>query len=134
MKEIIIFALIGAFSGILGGMGMGGGTALIPLLTIFTSIHQKSAQGINLLSFIPMAVIALFLHFKNGLVRKKNLLWIIIPACISAVGGSVLCLFVSVNLLRRVFGGFLIGLSILQFFADKLPQSTKNKQKTEDKS
>ena len=68
MSEIVKFILIGLGSGVLGGMGMGGGTALIPLLTIFTSVHQKTAQAINLISFIPMAVVALFLHVKNGLV------------------------------------------------------------------
>ena len=125
MKEIIKFIVIGALSGVLGGMGMGGGTALIPLLTIFTSVHQKSAQAINLISFIPMAIITLFLHFKNGLVRKKNILYIIVPACLFAVLGSVFCVFVDAKILRRVFGGFLILLSFLQFFSDKLSKKSK---------
>ena len=134
MKEIIIFALIGAVSGVLGGMGMGGGTALIPLLTVFTNVHQKSAQAINLISFIPMAVVALILHFKNGLVRKKNLLWVIIPACLFAVLGSILCIFIDVKLLRRIFGGFLIALSFLQFFADKIASKSEKQRKTSNKN
>ena len=125
MSEIIKFILIGLGSGVLGGMGMGGGTALIPLLTIFTSVHQKTAQAINLISFIPMAVVALFLHVKNGLVRKKNLLLVIIPACLFAVLGSVICIFINATILRKIFGGFLIALSFLQFFADKLPKKSK---------
>ncbi|MGB9679340.1 MAG: sulfite exporter TauE/SafE family protein, partial [Thermoanaerobacteraceae bacterium] len=42
---------IGILSGIIGGMGLGGGTILIPALTIFAGIEQHLAQSINLLSF-----------------------------------------------------------------------------------
>jgi len=47
---IILSLLFGILSGVLGGLGMGGGTLLIPLLTIFLNFEQKLAQGINLLS------------------------------------------------------------------------------------
>ena len=125
LLKVLFFGLLG---GVLGGMGMGGGTALIPLLTIFTNITQKSAQAINLISFIPMAIVALFLHVKNGLVNKKVLPYFIIPSCVFAVLGSVVCIVVDVTILRRVFGGFLIALSVLQFFVDKLLIKIKNNQ------
>lgn len=129
MAEIIKYVLIGLAGGTLGGMGMGGGTVLIPLLSLFTSLHQKSSQAINLISFIPMACVALYLHFKNGLIKKQGLLLVIIPACLFAVGGSFLCMAIKVEVLKRVFGGFLIALSILQFFADKITAKTQKKQK-----
>ena len=106
---------------------MGGGTVLIPLLAIFTKVGQKASQAINLISFIPMAVVALYFHFKNGLVRKEGLLLIIIPACVFAVLGSVLLIFVNAELLKKIFGGFLIALAILQFFADKLGAKKRKK-------
>ena len=62
---LIVFGFI---SGILGGMGMGGGTLLIPLLN-FLDIEQQTIQAINLISFLPMACVALGLHFKNKLVK-----------------------------------------------------------------
>ena len=120
MWNYIKFVIIGLLGGLLGGMGMGGGTVLIPLLAIFTKVGQKASQAINLISFIPMAVVALYFHFKNRLVRKEGLLLIIIPACVFAVLGSVLLIFVNAELLKKIFGGFLIALAILQFFADKL--------------
>ncbi len=129
MSNVIKFIIIGLSGGLLGGMGMGGGTVLIPLLTIFTEVGQKASQAINLISFIPMAGVALYLHFKNGLVRKKDLLYVIIPACVFAVGGSVLCIFIQADILRRIFGGFLIALSFLQFFADKLASKNSNSSK-----
>ena len=125
MNDVIKYILIGLAGGTLGGMGMGGGTVLIPLLSLFTSLHQKSSQAINLISFIPMAVVALYLHYKNGLIKKQGLLLVIIPACLFAVGGSLLCIIIDVKVLRRVFGGFLIALSVLQFFADKITKKTQ---------
>ena len=56
--RIFWFVVAGLVSGVLGGMGMGGGTILIPLLSIFYKIGQHTAQAINLISFIPMAIVA----------------------------------------------------------------------------
>ena len=50
--------LAGLMSGIIGGMGLGGGAVLIIYLTIFQGVEQLQAQGINLLFFIPIASLA----------------------------------------------------------------------------
>ena len=57
--------VIGFLSGIISGMGIGGGAILIPALTLFYGIEQKLAQGINLVYFLPTAIIALVIHIKN---------------------------------------------------------------------
>ena len=49
----MLIGIIGFFAGIIGGMGMGGGTILIPALILFASIDPKIAQSTNLLSSIP---------------------------------------------------------------------------------
>ena len=67
-----LFFLCGVLGGVLGGMGMGGGTALIPLLTLLLGVPQAAAQGVNLLSFFPMAALALTVHAKNGLLKKEG--------------------------------------------------------------
>ncbi len=108
-----IFA--GVVGGLLGGMGMGGGTLLIPLLTIFYSVGQHTAQAINLIGFIPMAIVALIIHIKNGLVKYDKVILIIISGAITCVGGCFLAKIMSGNLLKRFFGAFLMGLSIFQF-------------------
>ena len=40
--QVIFLGLVGVFGGIIGGMGMGGGTILIPVLTIFFSVSKCS--------------------------------------------------------------------------------------------
>ena len=64
--SIILNILFGVISGVFGGPGMGGGTLLIPLLTIFLGFDQKLAQGINLVSFLVMAILSLCIHFKKN--------------------------------------------------------------------
>ena len=66
--EYFLYILFGALGGLIGGMGMGGGTILIPLLTLFLNVPQLQAQTINLISFIPMAIVSLIIHIKNKLV------------------------------------------------------------------
>ena len=75
--EYIWYVVAGVLGGVLGGMGMGGGTILIPLLSIFYAVSQHTAQAVNLISFLPMAVVALIIHLKNKLVDFKKLTWII---------------------------------------------------------
>ena len=49
--QIFLLILAGIVGGIIGGMGMGGGTLLIPILTIFLDVEQKNAQAINLVAY-----------------------------------------------------------------------------------
>ncbi len=107
--------LCGILGGVLGGMGMGGGTVLIPLLTIFCGVEQQVAQGLNLLSFLPMSLLALSVHAKNGLLKKEGLLYLTLPALGLSVLGALCASFLPARLMRRLFGGFLIVLSFVQF-------------------
>lgn len=122
MIKIILLALSGIAAGILGGMGMGGGTILIPLLTIFFNVGQKEAQAINLVAFIPMAIVSLAIHIKNKRVKKEGLLWIIIPAVLTSVGGGFAAQAVNGEVLKRIFGGFLLLLSVVQFFSEEITE------------
>ena len=56
MREIG-FIIAGIASGVIAGMGMGGGTLLIPALTLLLGVAQRGAQGVNMLSFLPAAVL-----------------------------------------------------------------------------
>ena len=116
MLKFVWFLLCGFASGILGGMGMGGGTVLIPLLTLFFGVAQHTAQAVNLISFIPMAVCALVVHTKNGLVKKEKIWFIIIPALIFGVGFSLIAKIIKADALQKAFGIFLLVLSVFQFF------------------
>ena len=114
--EWLWYMLAGAAGGVLGGMGMGGGTVLIPLLNIGFGLEQHLAQAINLISFVPMAIVALVIHAKNGLVETSGLFRIILAGLFSCVIGCLIAKGIKADVLKRIFGGFLTVLSIIQVF------------------
>lgn len=113
---IWLFNVLAGFSaGIFGGMGMGGGTILIPILTIFLGFGQKLAQGINLMSFLLMALFSILVHTKNGYIRTKRILFIIIPGVIFAVFGALSMSILPSKILKILFGVFLCVLAVVEF-------------------
>ena len=93
---------------------MGGGTLLIPILTIFLGIDQKLAQGINLISFLVMAIFSLFIHRKNNLVKTRHIFIIIITGLIFSGLGAFLITKLSSDILRKAFGVFLCVLAVCE--------------------
>ncbi|MEE0930959.1 MAG: hypothetical protein UIM53_08165 [Acutalibacteraceae bacterium] len=59
----LLWLLIASFgAGLLGSMGMGGGGILVIFLSLCTDIPQANAQGINLLFFIPIAILSVIMY------------------------------------------------------------------------
>lgn len=110
--SFILFLIAGFFSGLLGGMGMGGGTILIPALTILLGVEQHVAQATNLIAFLPMALFTLNVHRKNGLLKTEGLKSIVIPALLTSVAAGFLASLLPSFVLKKLFGAFLIGLSV----------------------
>ena len=106
--EYFLYILFGALGGLIGGMGMGGGTILIPLLTLFLNVPQLQAQTINLISFIPMAIVSLIIHIKNKLVDFKALFKVLPFALGFSVLSSFFALQTDSNNLRTIFGVFML--------------------------
>lgn len=112
MKEIII----GFIAGIIGGMGMGGGTVLILLLSIFANVEQHIAQGANVIFFVPTAIAAIIVFLKNKKIRVKIGISICIWGLIGTFIGAIISSKMEVNILRKCFGVFLILIAIYQIY------------------
>jgi uncharacterized membrane protein YfcA len=100
-------------------MGIGGGAVLIPALTLFAGCKQHTAQSINLISFIPVALIALVIHY-----RKNNLnigySFRLIPAGLAgAFIGSGLAVKLPAEVLSKLFGAFLFIMGIMEVLYKK---------------
>ena len=132
--KYVLLAITGVIGGLLGGMGMGGGTLLIPALTIFFNLEQKLSQTVNLVSFVPMATVALVIHCKNKMIKRDGLFLITVCALVFSVGGSLLAKLVSGNIQTKLFGGFLTALSVFQFIMIKRSEKLKNKQSKNEKN
>lgn len=110
-----LFVLLGLISGVAGGMGMGGGTLLIPLVTLFLGVAQKEAQFLNIFSFIIMAMVVVIFHIKNKLIDVYPSVMFSLFGVGSAIFSALLVKQVENTTLRIMFGIFLIVLAVIQF-------------------
>lgn len=121
---LLTLASFGA--GLLGSMGMGGGGVLVIFLALCTSLSQATAQGINLLFFIPIGLLSVIMYQRKKLIKWKTA----IPFAIVGVFTSLLGAFVSASIddiwLKRGFGILLLVMGVKELF-------TKNKSKENEK-
>lgn len=111
--ELII---IGMFSGIFSGIGMGGGTILIFLLTTFYGMEQHIAQATNMIYFIPTAVTAIIINYRNKNIDKKLTQYISIFGIIGAIMGAIISVNIQVQKLKKLFGIFLLIIAIHEIY------------------
>ncbi|MBF8982374.1 sulfite exporter TauE/SafE family protein [Lutibacter sp. B2] len=112
MKLIIV----GFLSGVIGGMGIGGGILLIPALTILFGMTQQVAQGINLIYFIPTAITAVIIHIKNHKIQKEVLPYLIITGIVGSIAGSMIAVNIDGFILKKIFAVFILAMGIAEFF------------------
>ena len=115
----MIVYLIGLLSGIISGMGIGGGTILIPAYVLFLNIEQHLIQGINLLYFIPTAIVALIIHFRNKLIDFKIAFGIIIFGLIGSAVGGLISVSIPSFTLKKMFGVFLFLMGLYEFLKSR---------------
>ena len=115
MTDWLIPFLCGLGAAVISAWGVGGGTLLLLVMTLFLDIDQRTAQGINLLFFLPTAVSALLCHAKSGYLDKPTLKAAVPVAVLAAAAGAWLATAVDVELLRKPFGIYLLisGISLL---------------------
>ncbi len=104
MMEVIL----GLLSGIISGMGVGGGMILIPALILFAGVSQQTAQTANLCYFLPTAAVAIAIHLKNKNIDPKPASKLALAGIPAAILGSFLASRLSSELLGKAFAVFII--------------------------
>jgi hypothetical protein len=111
--------LCGLAAGTVSAWGVGGGTLLLLVMTLFLGVDQRTAQGINLLFFLPTAASALLCHARGGYLHKPTLK-AAVPAAVLAAGvGAWIATGVEVTALRRPFGVYLLLSGVLLLWPRK---------------
>lgn len=108
-----LYIISGIISGTVAGMGMGGGTLLIPLLVLWLGVDVKVAGVTNLLCFIPLSVVSMLGLIKDELVDFKMGILVGAPAMIFSILASYLSTEVHSEDMKVYFGVFLIVLGIV---------------------
>lgn len=113
---MMMLLLVGFAAGIVSGMGIGGGAILIPALTLFLDMQQQNAQHINLLYFIPTALLAVRVHKKNNNIEKDGLWPLIIFGLLGALPAALIAININSNYLRKGFAIFLLIMAIYEIW------------------
>lgn len=112
----MIEILTGIIAGSVSGLGMGGGTILILILSNFLGLEQHIAQASNLIFFIPTAITATIMNFKQKLIDFKFSIFIILGGLLGVIIGSEIAVKLNATSLKRYFGIFLLFISICEIY------------------
>ncbi len=125
--------LTGLISGTVSGTGMGGGTILILVLSVFLEVEQHVAQATNLVFFVPTSISAIIVSIKSKIIEWKIGIILAISGSIGAILGANISAKMEVKLLKRLFGAFLASIAIYEIYSlikeYKKTHKTNNKKK-----
>lgn len=107
----------GIISGTVSGTGMGGGTILILILSVFMGIDQHIAQATNLVFFVPTSITAIITTMKDKLINWKIGIPVAIAGIFGAMFGASISVNMDVNHLKKYFGIFLILITIYEIYS-----------------
>ena len=98
----------GLAAGTISAWGVGGGTLLLLVMTLFLGVDQRTAQGINLLFFLLSAGASLLVHRKERRIPRRLVRHLILWAIPGALVGCYLVRVLDATIIRKLFGGMLV--------------------------
>lgn len=125
MTDWIIACAVGFGTGIISAFGIGGGTLLLLVMTLFLGVEGPVARCINLLYFLPTALGSLYYHRKNGYLDKTAIRAAIPVGVALAVVGAVAAAYIDTGLLRKAFGLYLLWAGVSVLWPKKKKNSTE---------
>lgn len=102
--------------GFLAGLGVGGGSLLILWLTAVMGMQYADARTINLLFFLPTAIISTLFRRKQGSLKLKKILPAILCGCITAGLFAYIGRQIDADILKKIFGGLLLFTGLKELF------------------
>lgn len=116
LESLPVTLIVSTVLGFLSGLGIGGGSLLILWLTMVLGMPQETARSINLLFFLPAAVVACILRLRQGTLDLRKAL----PAILAGTAAAAVTSFVGTQLhpelLRKPFGILLLLTALRELF------------------
>ncbi len=116
LESLPVVLLIGTFLGFLAGIGVGGGSLLVLWLSLVLGMPHSQARLINLLFFLPSAIVASVFRWRQGTLHLRKVLPAIICGCTAAGICSWLSGSIDTAVLQKLFGGLLLITGIRELF------------------
>ena len=107
---------VGSVLGFLSGLGIGGGSLLLLWLTLALGMDSSTAREINLLFFLPAAVVSCLFRWKQGVLDWKKVLPAIVAGCGGSLLGTWLRGLLETELLKKGFGILLLVTGLRELF------------------
>ena len=85
-------------------------------MTVIQGLSHSTARGINLIYFLPTSAAALYSHIKNKLIDKKAFIYSAVCGIITALLTAFFASKITSEVLKFMFGIFLIYIGIREFF------------------
>ena len=101
---MVINIIVGTILGFLAGLGIGGGSLLILWLTLAQDMPYPQARILNLLFFLPAALITCIFRKKEGKLDLKASIAGIVSGCITALLCSIASSHLDTELLKKILG------------------------------
>ena len=108
LDSIPVILIVATLLAFLAGLGVGGGSLLILWLTVVLNYPQQQAKVLNLLFFLPCAIIATLFRWKQGCLDIKKILPAVIAGCFAAGICTWFSRSLDVSILKKSFGALLI--------------------------
>lgn len=108
--------IAGFLAGLFGAMGLGGGGILIIYLTLFERLDTITAQGINLIFFAFMSLVATITYSYKKLVNWRIVFSMSFFGIVGSVCGFYVSHLVDSRILGKFFGAFMLVVGFLQLF------------------
>lgn len=108
LNTLPIILIVSTVLGLLAGLGVGGGSLLILWLTLILDTEANIARAMNLMFFLPTAVISSFFRRKQGTLQLRKVFPGILAGCITAAIFSLLSRQITVSALQKLFGVLLL--------------------------
>lgn len=116
LESFPVVILVSTALGFLAGIGVGGGSLLIMWLTLVVGMEHPQARIINLLFFLPSAIVSSVFRWKQGKLEIKKVLPAIVAGCIAAGIFSWLSSYMDIAMLKKLFGILLLITGVRELF------------------
>jgi len=108
LNSLPVILLVSTACAFLAGLGVGGGSLLILWLTLLLNTEPNTARAMNLILFIPTAVIASLFRKRQGTLRLTKVFPGILAGCLTAAIFSLIGRYVPMQALKKLFGVLLL--------------------------
>ncbi len=109
IKKGLKYLLVGVVTGFANGMfGSGGGTIVVPAMVLLLGIEEHKAHATAIAVILPLTLFSAFFYLQGRFI-DWSLAWkTMAGGLVGGFIGAALLKRCPVNILRKIFGGFII--------------------------